>query len=121
MAMQRKTVMKELSDPDYCDNGQFVFLKSTLSEVDATSVYPKSIKKTYADIVQESETKRKIFQEPEEDPLLKFLKTNPHLKLFNGMIVEKNTQQTFNDYDEGLLKKETEVELPNPMSLLHNN
>jgi hypothetical protein len=121
MAMQRKSIIKELSDPEYCDNGQFVFLKSTLSEVDATSVYPKSIKKTYAQIVQENEKKMKLYQEPEEDPLLKFLQVHPHLKMFNGMIVEKNVLQTLKEYDQGLLEKETEIELPPPGSLLHNN
>jgi len=121
MAMQRKSIIKELADPEYCDNGQFVFLKNTLTEVDATSIYPKSIKKTYAQIVEENEKKMKIFQEPEEDPLLKFLQNNPHMKMFNGMIVEKNVLQTLKEYDEGLLDKKTEVELPNPLSLLHDN
>jgi hypothetical protein len=121
MAMQRKSILKELSDTEYCDNGQFVFLKNTLTEVDATSVYPKSVKKTYAEIVQENEKKMKLYQEPEEDPLLKFLKLNPHLKMFNGVIVEKNVMQSIQEYDDGILHKETEVELPNPMSLLHNN
>jgi hypothetical protein len=121
MAMQRKTVMKELANPEYCDNDHFVFLKNTLSEVDPASGYPKSIKRTYANVVEEIKQQEKIFKETEEDPLLRFLKNNPHLKMYNGMIIEKNTQQTIEEYDDVLLNTKTDVELPPPGSLFCDN
>lgn len=121
MAMQRKTIMKELAEPEYCDNDHFVFLKNTLSEVDAASGYPKTIKRTYANVVEEMKQNAKIFQEPEEDPLLKFLKNNPHMKMYNGMIIEKNTQQTIQEYDQVLLNEEGNIELPPPNSLFFDN
>lgn len=115
MALQRKKMMDELKLPDFIDEKEEESLLQTFSKVQKGKCYPDSVKKTNKQIEDELGIVFKPIQE--EDPLLRFMKFNPEVRIVDGVVVEKNVHQT----EEEFVEKSEEYCMPSVNTLFHDN